>query len=303
MKPAVVKGKIKSITSVDLTNPPKLSVIMNCLNCQKYLKEAIDSVYSQTCMDWEIIFWDNASTDKSAEIARSYDGRLRYIKGNKTIPLGEARNLAIEQARGEYIAFLDCDDVWLPEKLEMQMEYLESNKDAVLIFSDSFVIDDEGSLIRETFLEDQRFYSGFVFEKLLYYNFIPILTTVVSRKLLEEVGAFNTNYRFVEDYDLLLKIAEHNRIHFLDKPLAKYRIHRTNLSKNVDLLVMEELQLVDYWMNKKNDFNNDIKKAINRKKIFLHLRLLKFYIMTFRYSNALKEIMKILKILCEYKNI
>lgn len=285
------------------TDLPKLSVIMNCLNCQKYLKEAIDSVYSQTYKQWEIIFWDNASTDTSAEIARSYDGRLRYFKGEKTIPLGEARNLAIEKARGEYIAFLDCDDVWLPEKLEMQMECLESNNDAALVYSDSLVIDDGGSLIREKFLKGQRFYSGFVFEKLLYYNFIPILTTVVSKKVLEEVGAFNTNYRFVEDYDLLLKIAESNRIYLLDKPLAKYRIHRTNLSKNIDLLVMEELQLVDYWMNKKKDLNNDTRRAVNRKKIFLHMRLLKFYILTFRYGNALKEIMKTLKILSEYNNI
>ena len=100
---------------------PLVSIIMNCWNCEKYLREALDSVYAQTYPHWEIIFWDNASTDQSGEMARSYDHRLRYFKGEVTIPLGAARNKALEQAKGEFIAFLDCDDAWLPEKLEKQI--------------------------------------------------------------------------------------------------------------------------------------------------------------------------------------
>ena len=95
---------------------PAVSVIMNCLNAEPYLREAIDSVVAQTYPDWEIIFWDNASRDASGAIAKSYGERVRYFRGETTVPLGEARNLAIAEAKGRYLAILDCDDVWLPEK-------------------------------------------------------------------------------------------------------------------------------------------------------------------------------------------
>ena len=76
---------------------PLVSVVMNCYNSDRYLKEAIDSVYAQTFLDWEIIFWDNASTDRSAEISKSYDDKLLYFLGNQHVSLGAARNLAFEQ--------------------------------------------------------------------------------------------------------------------------------------------------------------------------------------------------------------
>ena len=97
---------------------PLVSIIINCYNGEKYLREAIDSIYSQTYVNWEIIFWDNCSTDRSAEIAKSFDHRLRYYCTVDTTPLGAARNLAIKKTKGKYIAFLDCDDLYLPEKLE-----------------------------------------------------------------------------------------------------------------------------------------------------------------------------------------
>jgi len=97
---------------------PKVSVIMNCYNGEKYLKEAIDSVYAQTYPDWEIVFWNNASTDRSAEIARGYDMRLRYFEEEEKIPLGAARNRALEQTRCNFVAFLDWDDLCMPGKLD-----------------------------------------------------------------------------------------------------------------------------------------------------------------------------------------
>jgi len=122
-------------------NIPKVSVIMNCYNCSKYLREAIDSVYAQTFTNWEIIFWDNASTDNSSNVAKSYDAKLRYFCNDKTTPLGNARNLAVQQACGEYIAFLDCDDIWLPEKLKLQINLLDNKPEVMLVFSDNYIVD------------------------------------------------------------------------------------------------------------------------------------------------------------------
>ena len=96
---------------------PLVSVIMNCHNGERFLREAIDSVYAQTYSNWEIIFWDNVSTDDSSSIAQSYDNRLRYYLSEGFTSLGMARELAVQKSNGEYVAFLDCDDLWLPEKL------------------------------------------------------------------------------------------------------------------------------------------------------------------------------------------
>src|SRR4030067_1382955 len=116
---------------------PKVSIIMNCLNSAQYLREAIDSIYAQTFHDWEIIFWDNASSDDRPAIAKSYNTRLRYFRNPTTVPLGQARNMALREARGEYIAFLDCDDRWLPTKLGKQIPLFAANPRAGLVFSDA----------------------------------------------------------------------------------------------------------------------------------------------------------------------
>ena len=101
---------------------PVVSVVINCYNGEKYLQQAIDSVLAQSYEDWEVIFWDNRSTDRSAEIVLGYrDTRFRYFHAPRHTPLYEARNYAIERARGDLIAFLDVDDWWFPSKLERQV--------------------------------------------------------------------------------------------------------------------------------------------------------------------------------------
>ncbi len=254
---------------------------MNCYNSSTYLREAIDSVYAQSYRDWEIIFWDNASTDNSAVIAKSYDEKLRYFYAEKTVPLGHARNLAIEKAHGEYIAFLDCDDVWMPEKLEKQIGFLESHDDVAMVYSDILSIDGNGKLI-ENYLKNQKFHRGHIFEKLLIYNFIAILTVVLRKKILDEVGMFDASYMIDEDYELFLRISESHKIDFLDAPLAKYRIHGNNLCRKTDLLVKEQLQILDYWMDRK-DMGMNVRLSVHLMRLRLYLRLLKFHI-----SNSIK---------------
>src|SRR5690349_5169555 len=122
---------------------PLVSVIMNCLDCSRYLREAIESVYAQTYENWEIIFYDNGSCDGSGDIARSYDDRLRYFRGDATIPLGNARNKAISFARGDLIAFLDCDDVWFPAKLEKQVPLFADSR-VGLVYCDTIFFNSQG---------------------------------------------------------------------------------------------------------------------------------------------------------------
>ena len=131
--------------SSDLT---LVSIVMNCYNSDKYLKEAIDSIYAQSFDNWEIIFWDNGSTDNSASIAKSYDDRLKYFFVENTTPLGEARSLALKEAKGDYVSFLDCDDVYLPDKISIQLNEMQS-KNALLSYGGWIKINEEGEEIKK----------------------------------------------------------------------------------------------------------------------------------------------------------
>ena len=112
---------------------PLVSVIMNCHNGEKYLEESIQSVISQTYDNWELIFWDNRSEDKSSEIFKKYqDKRFKYFYANKHTSLYEARNLAIQKSTGDFISFLDTDDLWEKQKLEKQMDYFDDHSIGVV---------------------------------------------------------------------------------------------------------------------------------------------------------------------------
>lgn len=204
---------------------PRVSVIMNCLNGERYLREAMDSVFAQTYTDWEIVFWDNASTDAGAEIAKSYGERVRYFRSEETFPLGKARNLAIAQARGEYVALLDCDDVWLPEKLDKQVPLGEADPLVVLIYADSFFIDQDGAVIGRFFKRVPPSPGDAFIGLLTRRNFIPCLTVVMRRMVVEKVGGFNPALEFAEDLDLFLRILRAHKAAYVKEPLAQYRLH------------------------------------------------------------------------------
>jgi glycosyltransferase involved in cell wall biosynthesis len=203
-------------------NVPEVTVIMNCYNGERYLREAIDSVFAQTFADWEIIFWDNASTDGSADIARSYtDPRMRYFRGERNVPLGEARKLALAQARGEWIGFLDTDDLWYPQKLARQIGALQGN-DHVLCYSAIHEIRPDGAPIREVRL---AYPSGRMFEQQLMQYDINMVSPLLRRKTLEEYGlSFNPEVTASEEYNLFLRLIVHGTVCAIDEPLAAMRI-------------------------------------------------------------------------------
>ena len=160
-----------------LNNKPLVSIIMNCYNSDRFLKEAIDSVYEQTYLNWEIIFWDNASNDNSANIAKSYDGKIKYYLASKTSPLGEARNFALQKTRGYYIAFLDCDDIFLPGKLEKQVNLMQS-RDYAMSYGSAVIIDENGKVIKKHIVKNK---SGNVFPALLRRYEINMQTVLLKR--------------------------------------------------------------------------------------------------------------------------
>ena len=120
---------------------PLVSVIMNCFNGEKYLREAIDSVKAQTYQNWELIFWDNCSTDKSLKIIKKHkDKRIKIFKSKTFNNLYNARNLAIKRCKGKYICFLDVDDTWMKKKLEMQIKEISKDSSVKLLYTNYYVL-------------------------------------------------------------------------------------------------------------------------------------------------------------------
>ncbi|RAP33976.1 glycosyl transferase family 2 [Candidatus Marinamargulisbacteria bacterium SCGC AG-439-L15] len=206
---------------------PKVSVIMNCYNSATYLKEAIDSVYAQSYSNWEIIFWDNQSSDNSAEIAKSYDDRLKYYCSDCYLKLGEGRNKALEKVTGDYIAFLDCDDQWLPQFLEHQTSLLDNDKDLGVVYSNFLTIFDN---VKEQKLAiSKKHPSGHVFLQALSVYPVGILTAVIRRDVLSGLTHyFDPKLNLVEDYDFFMRIIADNKAAYTSDPLAIYRNHSNN---------------------------------------------------------------------------
>ena len=153
---------------------------MNCFNGERFLNEAIDSVYSQTYDNWEIIFWDNASTDRSSLIAKNYDERLKYFLAVKNAHLGFARNLALNEAKGKYISFLDCDDIYLPSKIKSQVEDMESSQ-AELSYGSWIKINSKGEIIKKHKIKE---FKGESFLRLIQKYDVNFQTLMINKELI-----------------------------------------------------------------------------------------------------------------------
>ena len=122
---------------------PLVSIIMNCHNGEKFLRQSIQSVLHQSYKNWELIFWDNFSEDDSKKIiAKFSDKRIKYFKSTKFNRLYKSRNLAIQNAKGEFISFLDTDDLWQKDKLEKQMNFFSKNEGYKIIYSNYYIYDE-----------------------------------------------------------------------------------------------------------------------------------------------------------------
>jgi glycosyltransferase involved in cell wall biosynthesis len=230
-------------------NTPLVSVIMNCYNGEKYLEEAIDSVLKQTYTNWELIFWDNQSTDNSASIFKSYnDLRFKYFFAERHTKLGEGRNLAIAQSTGDWIAFLDCDDLWVNSKLEKQINNIGKLDSVGLIYTNVLYFSLSGKINHVLTRSDLP--SGQIFEELVKDNFIPLSSALVKKDIYYEVGSINASYNQAEEYDLFVKISHKYNIVAIKEVLTKYRFHENNLSsQQKDLAFLESIEIIEKFLD------------------------------------------------------
>jgi glycosyltransferase involved in cell wall biosynthesis len=240
---------------------PRVSVIINCYNGEKYLSEAIQSVYDQTLADWEIVFWDDASVDGSAKIAKCYDSRLKYFKGDKASSLGQARNRALEKTAGEYVAFLDQDDIWLPEKLQKQVETLDKYQDVALVYTNYYKLKQNGKKY-PGYRKKQP--EGYIFEQLLYYYAICISTVMVRKEAFLKLNdLFDETMNLAEETDVFMRLLYREKASYLEEPLSVYRIHSSmNSLKYIDKYPEENTHMVEKFKKLDPLFTDQYRDAL-----------------------------------------
>lgn len=205
-----------------------VSIITPIYNCEQFLQETIKSVLEQTYTKWELILIDDCSTDNSlsiAEEAAKKDNRIRVIRLDQNSGPAIARNTGIEKAKSKYIAFLDSDDMWLPNKLEKQISFMEENQ-IPFTYTAYEKIDEDGSLRGIISVPEKVTY-----KELLNTNVIGCLTAIYNTEQLGKV--YMPNIRKRQDYGLWLKILKKGIIAYgINEPLARYRVRRDSVSSN-----------------------------------------------------------------------
>jgi glycosyltransferase involved in cell wall biosynthesis len=238
---------------------PRVSVIMNVRNGASTLREALDSVIGQTFTDWELIVWDDCSTDDSAKIVAGYSNpRIRYFLSPGKTSLGKARNAALREARGDWVAFLDQDDVWMPHKLETQMALRDAHSDnhglggtpmgiiygRTVRFYPSGTVRDYDQTHEYKLLPE-----GDIFSELFTAGcFIAMSSAVFRRSAIEEIGGIPPEISIIPDYYLYSAVARRYPVRAVQEVVCRYRMHESNMSRLTAIAMHQEaLWLVNHW--------------------------------------------------------
>jgi len=206
---------------------PLVSVMMNCFNGEKYLHEAIDSVIKQTYQNWELIFWDNQSSDSTAEIVQSYnDDRIKYHYAPVHTDLGGGRARAWEEVKGEFVAILDADDIWYPEKLETQLTYFSNDLVGIVISNTLFFSDKYEEVL---YSEDPI--TGWVTNELLKKYYVSLETVMFRKKVIDNLDVpFDANFSHIADFDLIVRASTVSKLAYVPQVLAGWRMHANSES-------------------------------------------------------------------------
>jgi len=200
-----------------------ISVIIPAYNNARYLREAIDSALGQTCPALEVIVVDDGSKDETPALLAAYGDRIRAFR-QENAGVAAARNFGVSQARGEYVAFLDADDIWDPRKLELQIAKFENEPELGLVHCALESFGDDGSIITP-FLGGME---GWVAAELLRFETViagPGSTSMIPKRIFDEIGGFDHRLPPSEDWDLTYRIATKYRVGYVPEILLRYRIH------------------------------------------------------------------------------
>jgi glycosyltransferase involved in cell wall biosynthesis len=265
---------------------PKISVIIPTYNRADYICETIDSVLNQTYKDFELIVVDDGSTDDTKKKLEKYGSKIKLIEQPNS-ERAVARNNGVKNSTGEYIAFLDSDDIWIEDKLEKQVKVLDENNDYILVYGQCHRIDDNSNKIKIAKRQLEG-HSGEIFEKLLMRNLVVSPTPVIRREYFEKTDGFQTRYIPYEDWEFWVRFSLLGKFYYIDEPLSYYRIHpgqsvQTAAAKKIDEVTT--LLLEDSYKLK------DTPKTLKRKSLGIaNLRFSYWYLVSGDIEKAKEKL-------------
>ncbi len=261
-----------------------VSIIMTCHNGEKFLNEAIKSIINQSYSNWELIFYDNKSNDRSANIIKNFkDQRIKYFRSEKLLNLGTIRRLSFNQCKGFFITFLDTDDYWVEFKLEKQVKKFQENDKIDVLYSNYFT-----NVNQKIEKKTKHLFKGYCQSKIIesYINGSPLtawLTLMIKKNSIEKLEySFDNKTHISSDFDLIIRLSNFSNFDYLDDYLAYYRVHEDNESKNTK----EEINELIYILNKFS-INKKLQKIFGYKN-YLFKIYIKYFIQK-KYENDLNK--------------
>lgn len=253
---------------------PKVSITICCYNSSKYIVQTVESALNQSFQDFEIVVVDDGSTDNTAKIISGFgDKRIRYFY-QENRGLSAARNKTIEFSKGQYITFLDHDDLWLPEKLEKQVAILDKDTSVGLVYSNFFVFDDIKMTRSAAYKNELP--SGYIFKESINDYKVGILSVMVRKSLVSGLTQlFDEELEVIEDYDFFMRILYDTMAYYIHEPLAIYRKHGDMTSiKLYSKIPQEYIKVLDKFSNQYEDFNGKYAcqiRKLNQKVQYLSM--------------------------------
>ncbi|AMK75093.1 MULTISPECIES: glycosyltransferase family 2 protein [Methylomonas] len=234
---------------------PRVTVIMPTYNRKKFIGEAIQSVLDQSFQDFELIVVDDGSTDQTSEVVQAFvSEKIKYIY-QSNCGRSNARNRALSLARGYYIAFLDSDDLYLPEKLALQIDYMDTHPDIGMIYTSAYCINESGERIKDKY---DAVVSGWIYEHIAF--FVPVTitlpTVMVRKQVFDKAGVFDEKMDRFEDTDMWRRISKHFQINGLDQQTCLLRTHQDN-----GLLAQDPSAIgrsLNFYVKKINEEDSDV---------------------------------------------
>ncbi len=272
----------------------KVSVVIPTFNNAEYVLEAVRSVLGQSYPDLEVLVVDDGSTDNTREAVTGIaDGRVRYISMDHRRGNYFARNKGISEARGQFLAFLDADDIWMRDKLSKQMAALERIPEAGVSFTDHLLFEDgdRRSFSKDcinTYPDEARDHSRFL-RRLLRGNFIITSSVVVRKEILDRLGPFDTAFHNAMDYDMWLRIVFNTKCYYIPEALVLKRNHQGNISRNKVTSMIAVSYILDKFLAEKARhafFSADFESLIRQQKEFARYHLGLEYLMAQDFENA-----------------
>ena len=288
--------------------PPKVSIVIPAYNAAEFLGRTIESVLAQDDSSYETIIVDDGSKDATPRVIEPYRDRVRYIRQDNGGP-SRARNRGVQESAGKYIALLDADDLWLPDKLKSQVDLMENHPEVGFSFTDCVIVSKDGKPIARQFetkpvlaaipvacfSNDQRVFQGRVLNELVRQNFIITSSMMIRADCFEKVGMFDESLFSVEDYDFWLRLSREFQGAYLNRILVKKIDHGENISMRNERVMLNRIKLsekmVEVWRSATDI--TDASRSFQRRKLQQeYLDAAHWYVHTRQFRKAAEFLSK-----------